>query len=240
VLLVGQNDGMHPQLHRVRHHALIRLLPLLLRPAGGSLVRLGTSYGGWWVPVSKLEAGRVAYCAGAGEDISFDLALHERGLQVFVFDPTPRAIDHVGRHGPVSNTFTFLPIGWWSESTTLRFFAPRNEAHVSHSVVNLQETDRYFEAEVCTVAEAMRDLSHAGIDILKMDIEGAEFAVLQSLMRDAVYPGVLCVEFDQPCSVRRIVAAVRSLSGYGYALRHIDVWNYTFERRSSQKNGSAR
>lgn len=42
------------------------------------LLRLGTTYGGWIIPVDAgLTADSVCYCAGAGEDISFDCALVE-------------------------------------------------------------------------------------------------------------------------------------------------------------------
>jgi hypothetical protein len=36
----------------------------------------GSDYGGWWVPTADVKPDVVAYCAGAGEDITFDLALH--------------------------------------------------------------------------------------------------------------------------------------------------------------------
>ena len=138
-----------------------------------------------------------------------------------VFDPTPRAIDYVQRTAPQDPNFRFEPVGWWDSEETLRFYAPRNEAHVSHSAVNLQRTDRFFEAQVSTVRELAKKLDDTDIEIIKMDIEGAEYAVLSSLMDQGLLPSTLCVEFDQPESIFKTIAAVRDLRRHGYSLRHI-------------------
>ena len=43
----------------------------------------------------SLTADSLCYCAGAGEDISFECALVERyGCRVRIIDPTPRATQH--------------------------------------------------------------------------------------------------------------------------------------------------
>lgn len=212
---------------RLRREALARFLRPVSRP---DLVRLGSDYGGWWVPESLAIAGANAYCAGAGEDITFDLALYERGCTVTTFDPTPRAIAHVRRTAPLGERFRFMPVGWWDAEDELKFYSPRDDAHVSHSAVNLQNTSEFFVAEVKPVHVLMRELGDARVDIIKMDIEGAEHRTLASLLADGPLPSVLCVEFDQPQPVRQVVSAVRRLQSVGYALNKIEVWNYTFTR----------
>lgn len=221
--------------HRIESSYRARVLPLImkmvLRPGpGAGLVRLGTVYGGWWLPSRSLRHGAVAFCAGAGEDISFDLELFDRGLDVIVFDPTPRAIAHVEKCSPDHERFRFLPIGWWNAQETLKFYSPRDASHVSHSIVNLQETDTYFEADVATVAELANRVGCQEIEIIKMDIEGAEHAGIADLIKNGPHPAVLCVEFDQPDSIFRTISAVRALQKIGYQLRRIDRWNYTFAK----------
>jgi FkbM family methyltransferase len=196
-------------------------------------VRLGSSYGGWWVPRSALEEGGVAYCAGAGEDVTFDLALHAAGFHVRTFDPTPRAIAHVESVRPRDAKFVFVPTGWWESETTLRFYAPRDADHVSHSAVNLQHTDEYFVAAVKTVAEHARDIGDSRIDLIKMDVEGAETRVIRSLLEHGPLPRVLCVEFDQPQPFLGVVAAIRALRSSGYRVAKIDRWGFTFVRSCS-------
>lgn len=202
---------------------------VILRPGPrAGLRRLGTDYGGWWIPDEALQPGAVAYCAGAGEDISFDVALHDAGLYVTTFDPTPRAIRHAEAHAPRSERFRFRPIGWWSHKTTARFYAPTNPEHVSHSILNLQKTDEYFDAPVQSVRDCMTELGDTHVDLIKMDIEGAEYEVIDSLLDTRLLPATLCVEFDQPQPARRTLKAIRRLRSAGYRLREIDRWNYTF------------
>ena len=130
------------------------------------------------IPATLLEESSVCYCVGVGEDITFDLALIERfGCQVFAFDPTPRAIQHVKATTSAVGSFHFYPVGLWSADGRLKFFAPQNPCHVSHSIVNLQGTTGYFEAECKRLSTIMRELEHTSLDLLKLDIEGAEYEV---------------------------------------------------------------
>ncbi|MGY1797731.1 MULTISPECIES: FkbM family methyltransferase [unclassified Blastococcus] len=198
-------------------------------------MRLGSAYGGWWVPQTALRPGAVAYCGGAGEDITFDAALIDMGLTVRTFDPTPRAVEHVRTHGPASPRFQFFPVGWWDEVETIRFYSPADPSHVSHSAVNLQKTKDFFEAKVSPIWKLAADLGDANIDILKMDIEGAEYRVIDSLLTRGPLPEVLCIEFDQPQPLRGLLRTVRRLTRKDYSLLHIDGWNYTFVRASGDR-----
>ena len=60
------------------------------------VVRRGTAYGGWWFEPDKSLRNGLVLCAGAGEEVSFGVALAaEYGAEVVIIDPTPRAIAHV-------------------------------------------------------------------------------------------------------------------------------------------------
>jgi FkbM family methyltransferase len=181
-----------------------------LRPSkAADLVRLGTDYGGWWLPEFILRPGAVGYCAGAGDDISFDLALHDRGMRVVTIDPTPDAASHANAVAPKSDRFAFVPVGLWDTATELRFYYPRDLANVNYSIVNLQRTSEYFTAKVKTLRELMDDLGDNHIDVLKLDIEGAEHRVIESFIADGVRPVVVCVEFDKPDPFRTALRSIR-------------------------------
>lgn len=194
------------------------------------LVRLGSRYGGWIVPVIALDASSACYCAGVGEDISFDLALIERfGCEVHAFDPTPRAIAHVAHVAAEEPCFRFQPVGVWDRDESLRFYAPADPSHVSHSVLNLQNTAEYFEAPCQSLRTLMQARGHDHIDLLKLDIEGAEHRVIASMLAEHIDVEVLCVEFDGRDS---IVATVDALVAHGYDMvAQEQRANYTFVRR---------
>ena len=202
-----------------------RLLPYVDRSAlvaAKKLLRLGTKYGGWIIPVDAgLTPDSVCYCAGAGEDISFDCALVERfHCQVRVIDPTPRAIQHFnnlekavmsGQRFPVNNStedyysvttedfgrLRFVPVGLADRDTELKFYLPQNPAYVSCSTVNLQKTESYFTAQCFRLSSLMQQLGDTSIDLLKMDIEGAEYTVIRDIAATKLFPRVLLLEFDE-------------------------------------------
>ena len=42
------------------------------------LIKLGTEYGGWFIPkINDLNENSIIYSGGVGEDISFDLLLND-------------------------------------------------------------------------------------------------------------------------------------------------------------------
>ena len=207
-------------------------LRMRLRPhSNEALVRLGSDYGGWIIPRRVLRPGAICYCAGVGEDASFDLELIRHGCVVVSIDPTPRAIQYGAAIADRQPAFNLVPLGLWSTPTVLRFYAPRDPSHVSHSVVNLQGTAAYFEAECTTVRLLAEKLGHDHLDLLKLDIEGAEYEVITSVIRDGPLPDTLCVEFDQPSQMPVIDRTVAQLRDAGYWPVAVDRWNVTFCRR---------
>lgn len=217
--------------HRARLKTLAATLPTLLRPRQREdMERLGDGLCGWWVPASLLGPDSVCYLAGAGEDITFDIALMRRfGCEVVSLDPTPRAIEHVRKHAPAQG-YHFRPVGLGGKDRVERFYAPANPDHVSHSIANLQDTPDYFEGQLRTPQSVMSQMGHNRIDLLKMDIEGAEYEVFDFLLESALRPTVICVEFDQPAPVRRTLEYVSRLRRAGYEPVKVEVFNVTFVR----------
>lgn len=199
-------------------------------------VRLGSRNCGWAAPAQWHVAHPVAYCVGAGEDITFDLALStERGCEVRIFDPTPRAIAYVDDQlRQVRGDVHFHPWAVWHEDTEVQLFAPKNGEHVSHSIVNLQQTDDSFVALGRSIGSIAAQFGHSRIDLLKVDAEWAEYEILSSVLDSGVELGVLNVEFDELSWPRRgawgrIRRMVNQLSSAGFELELIDMSsNYTF------------
>jgi hypothetical protein len=77
----------------------------------------------------------------------------------------------------------------------------------------------------------MEELGHPRLNLLKLDVEGAEHEVLGSVLQARISPKIICVEFDQPTPVSRTVGTVRRVLDAGYDLVCIDDWNYTMVKR---------
>lgn len=215
-------------LRRIAHGGAESASPLVryVDPVGllpsQALVRLGSLYGGWIIPADNgLTADSLCYCAGAGEDISFECALVDRYYcRVRIIDPTPRAIQHfqnlehavrTGVRFPINNSpvdfysvtaahldrLQFLPFGLTNTDADMKFYLPQNSAHVSCSVVNLQKTDRYFTAPCLRLSSIMNRQGDESIDLLKIDIEGAEYGVIEDMVASDLLPRLLLIEFDE-------------------------------------------
>jgi FkbM family methyltransferase len=182
-----------------------------VRPAASRwpLEYLGTPYGGWTLPEGLLSAGSVCYSAGVGTDVSFDLELIGRyGCTVHALDPTPASVAFI-EQSDLPEQFVFHP---WAVggSDGQREFRLYNERDGSASMV-LGRRGKPFVAPARTIASIMNELGHGHLDLLKLDIEGAEYEVLDSLEADGVRSRILCVEFHRTPFIRPMVRAVRRL-----------------------------
>jgi FkbM family methyltransferase len=172
------------------------------------------------IPTALFDHLSVVYSGGVGEDASFDLALIDRtGCEVWAFDPTPRAIEFARTIG--DPRFHFVAVGLWSSEARLRFHAPPNPSHVSHSIVEPESSRDSFEVDCKSLDTLMVELGHDRIDLLKLDIEGAEYEVLRSM---TVHPACICVELHPIVPLDEIVAFVQDLP---YEVLHVEGWNAT-------------
>lgn len=171
---------------------------LALEPAG-RIVTLGQGHAAWQVAIDAFPHGGTCYSVGVGLDASFDLALIElRNATVHAFDPTPGVLTYAAAIAARERHFQFHPWGVYDREDDLFFHAPANAAHISHSLVNLQKTSGGgFMARCRRLKNIMRELGHDHIDLLKIDIEGAEYAVLNAMLHDSLDVKAICVEFDE-------------------------------------------
>lgn len=205
-------------------------------PSGYQIVRYGSDDGGWNLPSELIKPHWLVYDIGVGEDISFDIALLEKHrCTVHAFDPTPKAIAFVKNESRPG--FHFHRVGVWHEDTIIKFWKPRDIDYDSLSALNLHSTAEYVKGEVKTIRSLARDLGHERIDLIKMDIEGAEQLVLPNLIAEGIRPTILCVEYDQSyevvslLSLRTLMTSLslhRQVLNSGYTLINKSGWNATY------------
>ena len=156
----------------------------------------GGGYGAWPCLAERLHRDSVVYSVGIGFDVQFDLALIERfGLTVHGFDPTPRVAEWL-QNNPPPDALKFYPLGLAWTDGELQFAAPTEAEAVSGTVVPSALADQTTVAiPVARLETMMRDLGHDHLDVLKIDIEGAEYAVLDDMLQSNILPDQLLVEF---------------------------------------------
>jgi FkbM family methyltransferase len=181
--------------------------------------------GGWCFSPEGLSPGAVVYSLGVGEDVGFDLALIERfGATVHAFDPTPGAVEWVkSRQLPAA--FHFHQLGIADFDGVAEFSAPVAEGNVCFTLLERAGgRGPSIEAEVRRLPTILAELGHDHIDLLKMDIEGAEYTVIPDLVRSGIPVRQILVEFHhrfRNVGNERTREAVELLLASGFRILHI-------------------
>jgi FkbM family methyltransferase len=184
--------------------------------------RLGSAYGGWEVAVDYLGATGAVFSCGIGEDISFDRELIDRfPVVVHGFDPTPRSIEWIRRQTTPAR-FVFHEYGIAGYDGDASFFPPENQAHVSHTMLAQRSAvSAAIVRPVKRIGTVMRELGCSHISILKMDIEGSEYQVIEDLARSDIRPAQILVEFHHRMRRAGLLStrtSIRRLRQIGYRL----------------------
>lgn len=181
----------------------------------------GSLYGGFYVVPEFLSKDSIVYSVGVGTDISFDDEIISRhSSSVYAFDPTPKSIAWIADNKPFEK-FAFFPYGVGCKTEIAPFYLPKEKAFVSgssqvHSNVSVVDC---INVRFKRIKDIMDELGHTHIDVLKLDIEGAEYGVIDDIVASNVRAKQLLVEFhdrmfsdgrDRSC---RAVAILRSI-GY--------------------------
>jgi FkbM family methyltransferase len=189
------------------------------------LRRMGSDYGGYFVDLSVMPPDPVIYSLGVGEDISFDLCLIEQyGFTVHAFDPTPKVQTWIESRS-VPDKFRFQAVGIADFDGEAEFYLPPRPDFISHSLIQAQQySGSSIRVPVAKLSTVMGKLGHTRVDLLKMDIEGAEYSVLADLLREKIEVRQIVVEFHHRLSsigIRKSRDILSSLNNYGMRICYL-------------------
>lgn len=185
----------------------------------------GTEYGGWPLIDGSVNPTSTILSVGLGEDISFDTEIIERfGCIVHGCDPTPKSLAWLGSRDLPAN-FHVHALGLGTADGPATFIPPANEAHVSFSATRgKNQSGEAIEIDVCTLPTLIERIGSPRVDVLKMDIEGFEYGVIDQMAATSIRPAQLLVEFHhrmygyRPDDTR---AAVNRLWEMGYRIFYV-------------------
>jgi len=206
-------------------------------------IQLGNRGASWCVRAQGLSSSSIVYSFGVGEDISFDLELIRRfSVCVHAFDPTPRSIAWLSKQA-LPAKFVFHPYGVADIDGRARFLPPRNPAHVSHTLIERETPWQAIEVPVYRLASILKLLGHQRIDLLKMDIEGAEYSVLSNFLASGIFPQQLLVEFHHrwpEIGARKTKHALSLLNSTGYRIFDVSPSGEEFSFLRMEESGNVR
>ncbi len=183
--------------------------------------RLGSSYGGWIVATEPLRdrTSPIVLSFGLGDDISFDEAVCRNfGAVVYGFDPTPASLECLERKGIPPN-MQVIPVGISSFDGVQEFCLPEGEMRGNFSSKAIK--GKMTPCRVMRYDTLLDTLSIKQIDILKLDVEGAEYEVIPQILSSSILPRQLLIEFHHRLHgihVRETRGAVEMVKQAGFSL----------------------
>lgn len=175
--------------------------------------------------------GAFVLSGGVGKDVSTELELATQlDCRVHLFDPSPTGVATMSRPENQHPNVRFVPMGLAGASGEQRFAPPVRPDEGSFSVATGAETVSW----PCTSFGAWcRGEGIAHVDLVKLDIEGFEYAVIDDMLASGIEVGQLCVEFhDGMYDVSWLDTAktIGALTRAGFRLVHKNQADFTFLR----------
>ena len=193
-----------------------------------NIIHIGTEYGGYDICDENLSHPTIISCGlGEDASFDIDM-INRFGAKILCIDPTPRSLEYFkkikkrfGKQGnekfnesglldveiydlrnTTDNNFKFINKAIWSENDKdLKLYFPKNLNFVSLSINKKKDQyddKNYILSKTITYQQIIKDEKLNKVDILKLDIEGAEIDVINNLLEKSkqLLPNQLIVEFD--------------------------------------------
>lgn len=184
---------------------------------------IGNDYGFMIVPKGLLNNHSNVLSFGVGEDMEAEIDLVDKyNSNVFLFDPTELSVKYYNEtiemlknnnKMGVVNKFKFEPIALWNNDGFVKFYKPKEEGHVSHSINNIESSNNFTEVVCKKMSSILKKYNLLKIDYVKLDIEGAEFDVVKNIIEDKIEFKSIYLElhYDKKINLYKNVARFKHL-----------------------------
>ncbi|MES2617676.1 MAG: FkbM family methyltransferase [Bacteroidota bacterium] len=166
---------------------------------------IGNDYGFMIVPKGLIQPSSNILSFGVGEDIEAEIDLIKKyNCTVHLYDPTDISVKYIDKvkrelteknEQNIADKIIFYAAALWKTVGTVKFFKPKEETFVSHSINNIEATDNFVEVPSETIKSIMGKLNINQVDYIKMDIEGAEYEVMDNILADNINFKAIYLEY---------------------------------------------
>lgn len=198
-------------------------------------MKFGNRFADWTFCPDSINEESVIYSFGVGSDISFDLQLMEHfNLHVHAFDPSPGSVVWIEKQN-LPREFHFYPYGLSATDGEISFAEPTEPGiHSLFATNSMEKSVEGLEQHVLPVhrlSTIVKKLGHQKIDILKMDIEGAEYEVIEDIITLQQPVSQVLIEFHhrfKHVGLKRTRQAIVRMNQAGYKIFHVSAGGEEF------------
>ena len=126
----------------------------------------------------------------------------------------------------------FFPIGLAAEPGMVEFSPPTDPVEGSYSIA--QDGIEKVSFECWDLPTIMSENGDSSIDLLKMDIEGFEYDIVDRFLAQRIPIRQLCIEFHPWLKPRRTFKTIAKLHKAGYRIIHKHRGDHTFLMKESR------
>ncbi|MFT5259771.1 MAG: FkbM family methyltransferase [Saprospiraceae bacterium] len=225
---------MFKKIKQKRRHKQLKNAGIVVNSKlSGEIQFFGDRTGMWPLYSAFPNKGGLIYSFGVGNNLSWELELLENyPAQIFTYDPTPASIDWVASQ-LLPEGLNFSPIGLADFCGDVNFFIPRREGRFNYSVVKRggKYPNQTIACQVQDLATVAKFNKHTKINVLKLDIEGAEMTALPNALNAGIEIEQILVELHYNyagVTFSKTVELINSLFDHGYDLFWISSRAYEF------------
>ena len=156
--------------------------------------------GDWEYCPDYIDESSIVYSLGVGDSIEFDneiIKAHE--CQVYAFDPTPFSVNWISNQKTSFKLF-FHPWAVSDFDGEMRMIQRENKKGKKSNVMwteisSHSNCEGSIEVPVFSVLSIMKKLDHSSISLIKIDIEGTEYQVIDHMIENEIFPKQILVEY---------------------------------------------
>ena len=155
------------------------------------------NYGGYyWKKINKENQVNII-SAGIGTNIDFEEYISKiNKIKKFVcIDPTSQGEKTI-KNSKID--CIFLRGALFNFNGKIKIFKPHDKNDINYSISNLFNSKNYDYVDTFSIKSICDNYDIKKIDILKLDVEGVAFEILQDCILNNILPDQICLEKERP------------------------------------------
>lgn len=174
---------------------------------------------------------RVVFDIGANVGLWTKYILSKNAGKVYCFEPNKKALSHLKKSLSEDKNVDIIDKAVYKENTTLKFYIDDENSLVS-SILSQTGKSHSYAVEAISLKTAIEMSGESMVDLIKMDIEGAEFEIIENIdseICDKV--GSFLIEYHDfyfENGEEKVNDLINKLKYYGYKVERSTIENSKF------------